>query len=88
MTDINEKTARGLWSACGFFDLHVEDIGLPGNLPAGMFPYSTGFSKMPMPSISQRTTSPGCMYRVGWKAIPTPEGVPMATMVPALSVMP
>ena len=22
---------------------------------------------MPLPSISQRTTSPGCMYRVGWK---------------------
>ena len=50
--------------------------------------YPTVFSSAPMPSISQRTTSPGRMYFGGSKAMPTPEGVPMAMMVPARRVMP
>lgn len=52
-------------------------------------PYSTtGFFSVPIPSIMHSTTSPGLRNLGGSKPIPTPAGVPVAMMVPALRVMP
>ncbi len=39
-----------------------------------------------MPSISMRTTSPATSSRGGFIAMPTPEGVPVATTSPGSSV--
>ena len=51
-------------------------------------PYFTSLVSLPMPSISQVTTSPAFRNLGGSKPIPTPAGVPMAMMVPACKVMP
>ena len=46
------------------------------------------FSSTPMPSTSQRTTSPTAKYCGVWAAKPTPAGVPVRMTVPGVSVMP
>ncbi len=51
-------------------------------------PSSKRFSIAPMPSISMRTTSPGCSHFGGLKPMPTPRGVPVAMTSPGSSVMP
>ena len=50
--------------------------------------FFTRFSRTPIPSISQRTRSPSARYLGGSKPMPTPAGVPIAMIVPALSVIP
>ena len=50
--------------------------------------YRTGLVRLPMPSISQRTVSPGLRNCGGSMPMPTPAGVPVAMMVPAFRVMP
>jgi len=46
----------------------------------------TGFSRMPMFSISTRTTSPACIHRGGLRWTPTPRPVPVRRMSPGSSV--
>ena len=47
---------------------------------------ATRFSIAPMPSTSQRTTSPACRNRCGSMPTPTPSGVPVAIRSPVSSV--
>src|ERR1017187_8326960 len=42
----------------------------------------TGFTSSPTPAILTVTSSPGLRYRGGWRAKPTPAGVPVAMMSP------
>ena len=51
-------------------------------------PYSTLFVIFPIFSISHSTTSPALRNLGGVKPIPTPAGVPVAIIVPALRVIP
>ena len=48
----------------------------------------TVFTSVTMPSTIHSTVSHGFKKRGGWKPIPTPAGVPMEMIVPALSVIP
>jgi len=48
---------------------------------------TAGFSRTPIPSISTRTRSPGLIQRRGLREVPTPAGVPVATMSPGSSVI-
>src|SRR6185503_19085580 len=48
---------------------------------------TTGFSTDPIPSISQRTRSPGSRKIGGSRKTPTPAGVPVAIRSPGSSVM-
>lgn len=50
--------------------------------------HRTVLVRLPMPSISQRTVSPGFRNCGGSMPMPTPAGVPVAMMVPAFRVMP
>lgn len=62
----------------------------PEESAAAFMHYAIVFSRTPIPSISQRTTSPDSRYFCTDGYIPraTPLGVPVAMIVPALSVMP
>ena len=56
-------------------------------LPTESYASLTGFSSVPSPAISMRTTSPGLRYTGGFIPRPTPGGVPVAMRSPGISVM-
>ena len=49
---------------------------------------TTVLRSVPIPSISDSMTSPGCRYSGGVRAKPTPSGVPVAISMPGSRVMP
>ena len=50
--------------------------------------YRTTLRSVPIPSTEHSTTSPDLRNLGGSNPMPTPEGVPVAMMVPGISVMP
>ena len=56
-------------------------------LPTESYASLTGFSSVPNPVISMRTTSPALRYTGGFIPSPTPGGVPVAIRSPGISVM-
>lgn len=50
--------------------------------------YRTTLQSVPIPSIEHSTISPDFRNLGGSNPMPTPEGVPVAMMVPGISVMP
>ena len=55
--------------------------------PSGHFSILIGFESVPMPSISTSHTSPGFIHKGGFRAKPTPDGVPDTMMSPGNSVI-